>query len=397
MVEGPAAPPLWIDRQADLSAFCQRIEASERIGFDTEFHGERSYFPHLMLIQVALPDCVALIDARADLDLRGFFGRMRDSGALIVGHALHNDLEIVASVYGVHFERLFDTQIAAAFCGYGLQIGLAPLLQGTLSLRLPKGAQLAEWSRRPLPEKQLAYAANDVLHLEALYQRLSRRLRDLDRVEWVETECRALCSPDRYGRDPAEAWQRIGPARKLPPRDLGVLVALASERDAIAREVDTVPHFLVSDDVLLTMARHAPTDRDALIGDRRMGNRNLARYADRWLDAIRRGLATPVPLPPGRPPPEPGVEAVAGLLILLVNEIAAREGVASQLLLKRRQVVEALQDGCKCDNGLLDRLGLHGWRLELVGAQVRSLLDGQTQAAVRCADDGSLGLSFVRR
>ncbi len=395
MVEGLAAQPLWIDRQDDLDALCVRIEATERIGFDTEFHGERSYFPHLMLIQVALPDCVALVDARADLDLRGFFGRMRDSGALIVGHALHNDLEIVASVYGVHFERLFDTQIAAAFCGHGLQIGLAPLLQGMLSLRLPKGAQLADWSRRPLPEKQLVYAANDVVHLEALFQRLSRRLREQGRAEWVETECRALCSPDRYGRDPEQAWQRIGPARKLPPRDLGVLVALAAERDAIAREVDTVPHFLVPDDMLLAMARHAPSDRDALTADRRMGNRNLGRFADRWLDAVRKGLAAPVQLPPGRPPPEPGVEAVAGLLMLLVNEIAAREGVAAQLLLKRRQVVEALQDGCRGDDQLLERLGLQGWRLELVGAQVRSLLDGRTQAAVRCAEDGSLGLTFV--
>ena len=395
MPHADSTPSTWIDTAAGLDDLIAALAGQASIAFDTEFHGERSYLPHLMLVQVATRDQIYLVDPLADLEIAALFRGMRDSGAVVIGHALHNDLEIVALQYDVWLENLFDTQIAAAFCGFGLQIGLASLLGTELDLRVPKGAQLADWSRRPLPEKQSLYAANDVRYLHTLYDRMAGRLDQSGRRAWVDEETAPLAEPGRYGRRSEDAWQRVTGARRLQPKELGILAELAAERDRIAREVDTVPHFLISDELLLGLARHAPSDRDGLLGDRRFTHRNITRYVERWLAAVALGRQQPMQLPKGRPPPEAGVEAVAGLVMLLVNDVAANEGVAAQLLMRRRNVVEALQDGCPSEAELWERLGLTGWRVDLIGEPVRRLLQGQTHAQIRCSSDQNLVVAFV--
>ncbi|MEY3011305.1 MAG: Ribonuclease [Pseudomonadota bacterium] len=387
--------PIWIAEPSGVELLLDRIGRADRIAIDTEFHGERSYLPHLMLLQIGFDDAIYLVDPLAGVDVRAIFAAIRDSGAIVIGHALHNDLEIVALGHEIVFSRLFDTQIAAAFLGFGLQIGLANLLRLELKVRLGKGSQMADWSRRPLPERQLAYAADDVRFLLELHDRLGGRLDEMGRLGWVLEECAPLGVRERYGRDPMQCWQRVSGARKLRPKEAGVLVELAAERERIAAELNQVPHFLLSDEALIALARIAPASLADMDGNRRLNHRNIQRFADRWLAAVARGVRKPLETPPGRPPPPPGVEAVAGLVMLLVAELSAREGVAAQLLLRRKNVIEALQQGCTSREELLDRLELHGWRAELLGEPVWSLLDGSTRARVRCGSPEELGVDFV--
>lgn len=387
----------WVDSADGLAALCDELAGADRLAIDTEFHGERSYWPHLMLVQVATERGIWLVDPRAeDVDIGSLFGTIASSGALVIGHALQNDLEIVAMVHGLAFPRVFDTQIAAAFCGHGLQIGLSSLVHAELGVRPSKGAQLADWSRRPLPERQFAYAADDVRYLLRLHELLGDRLAQAERAAWVEAECASLSDLHRYDRDASQAWTRVSGARRLGPRDLGVLRELAAERDAIAREVDMVPHFLVPDDLLLAMVREASSAGGGVFQDRRLQQRNILRHGERFRAAIARGLAAPLHLPPGRPPPEGGVEAVAGLVMLLVQEVAAREGVAAQMILRRKQVIEALQLGCEGGEQMLERMGVFGWRRQLVGAAVCRLMRGGTHARVNCPQDsGEPAVEFV--
>jgi ribonuclease D len=385
----------WIDSVDGLAEVVAAIRATDRIAIDTEFHGERSYLPHLMLVQIATHDAIFLVDPLGGLDIGVLFAAIAAHDALVIGHALQNDLEIVALGHNIVFDRLFDTQIAASFLGAGLQIGLSNLLRSEFDLRMPKGAQMADWSRRPLPERQLSYAADDVRYLLRLHTLFDGRLNELGRRAWVDEECAPLRRRDRYGRDPMACWQRVTGARKLKSKEAGVLVELAAERERIAAEVNQVPHFLLSDEALLDMARHMPRKTEDLDGNRRTTQRNVQRYADRWLAAVERGVDQPFHVEPGRPPALPGIEAVANLIMLLVAEISAREGIAAQLMLRRRQVLEALQVGCPTHDALCEALGLFGWRAELLEQPIWLLLDGQTQARVRCGDGDTLGVDFV--
>jgi ribonuclease D len=386
--------PIWVAEPAAFQAMLDHLAESPRVALDTEFHGERSYLPHLMLLQLATERRLFLVDPLAGLDVGAVFRQLAERQTLVVGHALQGDLEIVALGHEVVFPRLWDTQIGAAFLGSGLQIGLGNLLHDALGVRLSKGAQMADWSRRPLPERQLAYAADDVRYLLDLHTRQTERLRELGRLAWAEQECAPLSQRARYGRDPMQCWQRVSGAGRLRPREAGVLVELAAERDRVAAEVNAVPHFLLSDDLLVELARLAPLDREALGASRRLQQRNVQRYAERWLAACARGLERPFVVPNARGTLPPGAEAVAALVMLLVTEIAGREGIAVQLLLRRKTLLEALQRGCVDLDATRQRLGLEGWRAELIGEPLERLLRGTLQVRVRCGEPDELGIDF---
>ncbi len=390
----PKSEPHWVASQLDLEQLIADLQGQERVAIDTEFHGERSYIPHLMLVQVGTEEDIWLVDPLADVDLTPLFEFLAQPTPLVIGHALHNDLEIIFLKYGVLMQGVFDTQVAASFLGYGLQIGLTSLLRDVADVRLPKGAQMADWSRRPLPQRQVTYAANDVRYLPAAHHVLATELARRGRTEWVAEECLPLGAQRRYERNSKLAYRKVSGYRKLRPLEGGVLVELAAERDRLASECDTVPHFLVSDDVLMTLARRLPASRDDLNGNRRLNNRNVHRYADVWVDAVKRGRKTPLERPPARPPMTPGMDAASALIMLMVNEVADRESLAPQLLLRRKLVQVALQHTFTSQEDLVSIFGLSGWRRELLGDLVWELLDGRMNVACERDEKGALGVVF---
>lgn len=375
------ATPRWIDTPEQLTALIETVRASKRVAIDTEFHGERTYIPRLMLLQLATDEQIFLVDPLADLDLCALMEAMaKPDGPLVIGHALHNDLEIVFLRCGYVLPNVFDTQVAAAFLGFGLQVGLGNLVQRLCGERLPKDGQMADWSRRPLSEKLCRYAANDVRYLLELHDRLGGDLLERGRLGWVMEECARLSAADRYERVPALAYQRVSKYRTLKPDALGILVEIAAERDHLAAELDMVPHFVVPDDILVTLARSSPSTRAELSGHRRLKHRHILRHADRWLAAIRRGVGKPLSLPRSRPPSGNNVDAAGALVMLLVSELARQNDLASQLLLKRSTMQKALQDGFDSRDELLEALGLVGWRADLVGDPIWKLLNGELHA-----------------
>lgn len=383
-----ALPPV-LTTAAELQALTEALHSQTLVAFDTEFHSERTYVPRLMLVQVATREGVYLVDPLA-LDARPLFEALAQPGKVVVGHALKNDLRIAWLQFGVTFEQVFDTQIAAAFLGHGLQIGLGTLLQSALRVHQPKGEQMSDWSQRPLPERMLGYAVGDVAHLLKLYDLLHAELHHLGRVEWVREECQELTDPARYARDPEAAWRKVAGGRRMDPKEAGVLHALAAEREVIAMEEDVVPHFLVPDDVLLLLTRVQPRSRRDLDGDRRMQQRAVQRYAQRWIDAVHRGLRTPIQRPAGRPPPGAELEAVASLMMLLVGDIAARSSLAPQLLIKRDTLLHALRESPTKPEELAEAAELRGWRAEILVEPLWDLLVGRTR--VRCQPGGPGGV-----
>ena len=162
----PAQPPRpspIITTELQLQALVDALNRADLVGFDTEFHSERTYVPRLMLLQFATHDGIWLVDPLAEIDLKPLVQALRRPDLTVIGHALRNDLRILWLQFNLLPQRVFDTQIAAAFLGHGLQIGLAGLLQTALGVHQPKGDQMADWSKRPLPERMAGYAAGDLV------------------------------------------------------------------------------------------------------------------------------------------------------------------------------------------------------------------------------------------
>ncbi len=391
----PQQTPPIVATQEQLAELVAALSTADLVGFDTEFHSERTYVPRLMLLQLATRDGLWLVDPLADIDLKPLVQAMRRPDLTVIGHALRNDLRILWLQFNLLPERVFDTQIAAAFLGHGLQIGLSGLLQSLLQVHQSKGDQMADWSKRPLPERMVGYAAGDVAHLLPLHARLQDELTRLGRAEWVAEECAMLTDSAPYIRDPDAAFLRVAGGRRMDAREAGVVRALAVEREQIAQEEDIVPHFLLPDEMLHTLARVAPVRRADLDNDRRLNHRTVHRHAQRWLDAVSRGLAEPHHRPAGRAPPGWELEAVAALMMLLVNDIAVKQNLAPQLLVKRETLLNAVREPLTSREALATALGLSGWRAELLIEPMWTLLDGQL--AVRCQrqQNGALHLRFL--
>ncbi|MFZ1862467.1 MAG: ribonuclease D, partial [Candidatus Competibacter sp.] len=230
--------PLYIADHAALVAFCARLDRCSWLALDTEFVREQTFYPQLCLIQIAIPGQVACIDPLALPSLEPLLERLYDPSITKVLHAAYQDLEIFFYLGGTVPAPVFDTQLAALVLGVGDQLGYAALVKQMLGVELAKAHTRADWRQRPLPPEWLAYAADDVRYLEALYTRQLARLRERGWSEALAEDFQALTDPERYRPQPQEAWRRIREQHRLRGLPLAVLRSLTAWREEQAIQQD---------------------------------------------------------------------------------------------------------------------------------------------------------------
>lgn len=365
-----------------LVELLEELADVECYAFDTEFHRERTYFARLALLQLAWPGGSAIIDPLAvdPAPLAALFG----SDALAIVHAGEQDLEIIERACGVLPERLFDTQLAAGFIGLASP-SLGALVDRLLGLRLEKGDQLTDWLRRPLSETQLHYAAGDVEHLIECYEALRARLVALGRWEWAMQECAELAAKHRRVPDPDEAWWRLRQARQLRGKARGVAQRVAAWRELRAQQLDVPIRTLLNDLAIVSIAQRPPSSRNELEAVRTIDGRHLANGgAQEILAAVEEGLRLPVTalrLPPG-PQGEPVARPAVQLAAAYAAERARVLEFDPAVLATRADIAEFLREP---PSGRL----VTTWRRELIGAEIRLLVDGKAALAF---EGGALSL-----
>jgi ribonuclease D len=336
---------------------------------------ERTYWPRLALVQVAWqaepsgPAHVALVDPLA-VSLSPLAKVLEGKGEM-VAHAATQDLLVLERACGALPSRLFDTQVAAGFLGAG-SASLASLLERFLGVRLGKADRLTDWSRRPLTESQLAYAAADAGYLIALADEISAELRRRGRLLWAEEECAALLARPLSPPDPEKAWWRLKDHRHFQGASRGVAQEVAAWRERKAQELDLPPRSLLPDLALLSIAHSPPADLAALHELRGVEPRHLrGQLADELLAAVARGRS----LPQQRLRVEPRenvdkrIRPAVALASAWVAQLSRDEEVDASLLATRSDIVEFLSGRPGA------RLG-QGWRAQLVGVPLRRLLSG---------------------
>ncbi len=294
----PAAAPALVDSGAAWEAAAAEIAASPALAIDIEGDGFHRYPERVALIQVGLTDgTVHLLDPLALGDLSAVGAALADPAVPKVLHSAAYDVRCLDRDFGFAVRGLFDTAIAAQFCGSrrtGLMNVLAEILD--IAVDKPKQLQRMDWSIRPLPPTALAYAVADVAHLLALRAALVERLTGFGRLGWVAEECRRLEQVRYTPPDPPEvAFMALRGARDLSDAGRAILRELFLWRDATAQRVGRPPHHVLSNDTLLLLADNPDAPLHRLRGvDRRV----LERHRDRLAEAIRRGVAAaPVPWP----------------------------------------------------------------------------------------------------
>ncbi|MGD1887710.1 MAG: ribonuclease D [Cohaesibacteraceae bacterium] len=364
-----------------LAALCARLSKEPYITIDTEFLRETTFWPQLCLVQVAGADEFALIDPLADgIDLSPLFELLAKPDVVKVFHAGRQDIEIFYYLTDAIPQNVFDTQVAAMVCGYGDQVGYDQIVRQVVGAQIDKTSRFTDWSRRPLNDAQLAYAAADVTHLRSVYEHLAGLLDKRDRTEWVSEEMQTLLDPATYAVDPDNAWQRLK-LRVRKPIEFAALKALAKWREEVAQSRDQPRRRIMKDDALYELAQQRPSSTEQL-GRLRAVPRGFEKHPDAkgMIEALKAVAALPTDelpkLPKTKRNPE-SAPAIAELLKVALKLVAEREGVATRVIANADDL-EAI-----AIYGEADVKAMQGWRRDLFGDMALKIRSGDMALGIR--------------
>jgi len=274
-------PYTLIDRTESLWEFANRHAHIPWICFDTEFIGEKRYQTLLCLIQIASPKGYFLIDPLADIDLTPFLDMVANPSIEKITHAGENDFRLLFEQYDTLPCNVFDTQIAAGMVGYRYPLGFAKLVNAELDLRLSKGHTVTDWEARPLSDKQVQYAIDDVRHLHPLREKLGEKIARLDRQDWVEDEFSRLESARFYERDPDQDALGSRLMRQVKTRDQLFLLRLFRWRRHQAKQRNQSLEMVLPKKMVGSIVRAVSANgKRGLAENRRISNRITQRYGD---------------------------------------------------------------------------------------------------------------------
>jgi ribonuclease D len=248
----------YIDDAAVLGRFIAEADRScdfASCAIDTEADSMHSYETKLCLIQFAIPGALAIIDPLT-IGPEGLaeFVRFVDRFEVVWMHGADYDISLLNSTFSWVPRAIYDTQVAARLLGVG-KFGLANLLEDEYGVKLSKQSQKADWSRRPLSEKMLDYAYNDVRYLIDLGGKYLERLREVGRQDWFFESCQAAQESvlGRSGKSEDDLW-RVNGWGRLSPKGLHYLKHLWLWRDEECRRLDRPAFKFLGNQELILMA-----------------------------------------------------------------------------------------------------------------------------------------------
>ena len=358
-----------------LTAFCHRQEDAQFIAIDTEFMRDKTYWPLLCLVQIGGPEEAAAIDPLAPgIDLEPLYALLRRTSLLKVFHAARQDIEIFFNLTGSVPAPLFDTQVAAMVCGFGDSVSYETLAGRLADAHIDKSSRFTDWQRRPLTDRQLKYALDDVIPLRRVYEKLNVRIAGSGRAHWLEEEMAGLTDPAIYRLEPSEAWRRLRP-RSNNRRLLALVHELAQWRETTAQQRNLPRNRVLRDESLLEIAAHTPHTIDDLAGARGLGKGFAeGRFGTEILATVARVLAQPeatYPAPEPRRDTPPGLAPLVDLLRVLLK-LRCEENDVAQKLVADAEDLELI-----AANDDAPVRALTGWRAELFGKDALNLKHGR--------------------
>jgi len=368
----------YISTSEQLEKICLQFQESEYLVIDTEFIRQTTYYPILALLQVTDGKTIAIIDPVAIDDLKPLFRVCFDPNIVKVLHSARQDMEIFYHICGKLPSPIFDTQIAAALLGYGSQIGYANLVKNLLGVELDKSQTRTNWLKRPLTQKQLEYAGNDVLYLEQIYKIQREDLIKKERLEWLQNDFKFLCEHSTYEVEKMSLWKKVRGNTRLKEKRLAILQYLAAWREDLAISKNVPRKRVLSDDVLLELANQIPKQLSDLSNCQYFSKKQFESYAKQIIEATQKALQ----LSPEEWPKHPThynltqqQDAMADCLMAINHLSAAQNNISPNCLCNRKELEQLVM-------GKRELNILSGWRYELAGKDLLSFINGESSLSI---------------
>ncbi|OHB81095.1 MAG: hypothetical protein A2V98_08230 [Planctomycetes bacterium RBG_16_64_12] len=377
-----------VTTQSQLGQYCERLARCEWIALDTEFVSEQTYRPVLCLIQVAAQDELALIDAMAIDDVTPFWRVIAEPGHSTIVHAGRGEFEFCLRAVGQRPAGLIDVQIAAGLVGIEYPAGFRTLLYKVLGKTSGSEETRTNWRRRPLSDRQIQYALDDVRYLSAIYDTLHSRLNKLGRLGWLEEEM-ASWQDEAQWTLTQERWRRVSGNSALDWKSLAIVRELWRWRESEAQRRDCPPRRVLRDDLIIELAKRKTAELKRIRAVRGMERGDLNRLLPEIAECIRLATALPEPQRPAKSfhPGAPRLSVLGQFLCSALGSICRRADLAPGLVGTANDVRELI--AYRAGETASDpppRLA-QGWRAEVVGHLFDDLLAGKK--SVRVGDPAS--------
>ena len=371
--------PDVIISQNHLNDALSIISNGNMFAIDTEFLREKTYYPQLCLIQIAGNGIHFAIDPIAgDLDLSQLWDLLQDEAITKVFHAGRQDIEIFFHLTGKVPANIFDTQIASMVCGLGDQVGYDKLVHHFLGKTIDKSSRFTDWSKRPLSEKQISYALDDVIYLEQIYPLISAQLANEQKMSWIEEEANILKASSTYDVNVDEVYKRIK-IRTNKGIILNRLKHLARFRETECQRRDLPRGRFLKDETLMDLAATAPRTVQAVAKIRGLGNQKSDWLAKQLVSLIDQADSVPKnewPELAEKKSKERAPAAVLEMLRVLLKHVCDEAKIAPRLIASAQDLERlALSD---------DRSQpiLQGWRFDVFGKQALAMKEGKIAMAL---------------
>ncbi|MBE6473154.1 MAG: ribonuclease D [Coriobacteriaceae bacterium] len=371
---------MYIESQDELESFVERASKAKLLAIDTEFLREKTYYPKLCLMQLATEDEIAIVDPFAVDDIKVLKSLFENEQILKIFHAGHQDIEIIIYDIGCVPRPLFDTQVAATLLGQAQQIGYGALVHSLCGTKLKKADSFTDWSVRPLSESQIQYAADDVIYLPEMYEKMRDRLEEKGRLAWLDDELSPLMEESTYVVDERDRYRRLKHYTQLSRRQMAAAREMAAWREIEARKRNVPRKWVLTDEQIVEACKREPRKIDDLFMVRGVRERLTTRDARVVVELVKSALdSSPEAWPeiPVSGKSEQNVDVQVDLLTAIVRMCAKKNDIAVPTLASHQDLVNIARghhDNCPV---------LKGWRREMIGNTLLEFLDGKLALTIR--------------
>ncbi len=368
-----------IETQAELDSFCDDIQSSPLLAFDTEFVSEDRYQPELCLLQVASGDRIAIIDPlKIGNNLETFWDLLGRGDHVTVAHAGREEFRFCFRFAGMRPANFFDVQIAAGLVGLEYPAAYSTLVSKIAGKNLDKGETRTDWRRRPLSGSQLQYAAQDVLYLGEIHRKISKRLEKFGRTQWLAEEMNVWQDDVQASLTSPELWRRVSGIATLDRRSLGIVRELWQWREDAAEAKDLPARRVLRDDLMVELAKRGSSSAGKIKAIRGMERRQTTRHIDEIAATIKYANEIPQNELPKKQfsTKSPQLGQLGQFLTSALGVICRQNNVAPGIFCTTNELRQLAAWKLGMTKKPDSRLSA-GWRADLILPIIDGLLDGK--------------------
>jgi len=336
-----------IEDQQTLEKQIENWSLETVLAIDTEFMRTDTYYAKPGLIQIADSKRVFIIDPLKVTSLKPLAVLLADPNVVKIMHSMSEDIELLYQATGVLTQCVFDTQIAAAFLGYGASLGYQSLVSEVLGFPVDKSETRSDWLKRPLTDKQLAYAAKDAEYLILLHRELESALIGKALLDSVFDEARNILAQTKQNWDqPTAAYLKLRGGYELPLARQQLLQKLVIWRDQKAQSDNVPKPWVFGDKYLIQFAENIPKNISDIKKITDIKPKSIRLYGESLIAQLSTLESTSNNLEDGFVAIERPVKGdelqLFKKLKAIVNNVAEKTGIAPQLLGSRKMLENAV-------------------------------------------------------